>query len=307
VAQKLTLRQPKAAIATLRYSTTVFALETAAETQAQDTHRTSSACSQCAHDTAARSFTFSQASRTPHALINLFVPRSPPPSHDAQARTGSHDATSPTQRNGTSPKKRESTRRTAHRTLKRSIQHTSPAHPEVDPHSTNHCTLRKHHCAHATGTQLRAPHASPTENQTQSHTRPPHHTHDSRVRLPSVDGMLPESWLLCKPKFLQATHRPQKITPSHTRGLRATLTQELPGCPASMGCYRRVGCRSATTACRTPRHGDDRASHSATTAMPCACKQALGTQKQRHSDCKQRANAARDAHAEQTTLSRVVE
>jgi hypothetical protein len=37
------------------------------------------------------------------------------------------------------------------------------------------------------------------------------------------------------------TRRPQKITPSHTRGLRATLTAELSGRPASTGCRLRVG------------------------------------------------------------------
>jgi hypothetical protein len=47
------------------------------------------------------------------------------------------------------------------------------------------------------------------------------------------------------------THRTQKITPSHTRRLHATLTPELPGCPASTGCCRRVGCSSSPSTCRT--------------------------------------------------------
>ncbi len=51
-----------------------------------------------------------------------------------------------------------------------------------------------------------------------------------------------------------ATHRQQKITPSHTRGRRHTLTTELSGCPASTGCCRTVGCQSSTTACRTHEH-----------------------------------------------------
>jgi hypothetical protein len=66
------------------------------------------------------------------------------------------------------------------------------------------CTpLRASHTQH--GTQLRPPHTPPTENHTQSHTPPPRHTHSSRVRLPSVDGMLPDSWLLSKIKCLQDT------------------------------------------------------------------------------------------------------
>ncbi len=47
------------------------------------------------------------------------------------------------------------------------------------------------------------------------------------------------------------THRQQKITPSHKRGLRATLTIVESGCPASTGCCRTVGCCTSTTACRT--------------------------------------------------------
>ncbi len=47
------------------------------------------------------------------------------------------------------------------------------------------------------------------------------------------------------------THRPPNTTPYHTRGLRATLTPELSGCPASTGCCRTVGCCTSTTPCRT--------------------------------------------------------
>jgi hypothetical protein len=89
-------------------------------------------------------------------------------------------------------------------------RHTSPARPHDVPHSRNHCAvitactpLRARHAQH--GTQLRPPHTPPTENRTQSHTRPPRHTHCRAVRLLSVDGMLPESWLPCKPKYLQDT------------------------------------------------------------------------------------------------------
>jgi hypothetical protein len=53
------------------------------------------------------------------------------------------------------------------------------------------------------------------------------------------------------PRSAHPTHRPQKIPTSHIRGLRATLTAEPSGCPASTGCCRRVGCCSSTTPCRT--------------------------------------------------------
>jgi hypothetical protein len=46
------------------------------------------------------------------------------------------------------------------------------------------------------------------------------------------------------------TRRPQKITPSHTRSLRAILTIVESGCPASTGCCRTVGCCTTATACR---------------------------------------------------------
>jgi hypothetical protein len=66
------------------------------------------------------------------------------------------------------------------------------------------CTpLRARHTQH--GTQLRPPHTPPTENHTQSHTRPPRHTHPRDARLLSVEGMLPESWLLFKCNPLQDT------------------------------------------------------------------------------------------------------
>jgi hypothetical protein len=45
----------------------------------------------------------------------------------------------------------------------------------------------------------------PPENRTQSHTPPRRHTHCRAVRLPSVNGMLSDSWLLNKPKYLQDT------------------------------------------------------------------------------------------------------
>jgi hypothetical protein len=94
-------------------------------------------------------------------------------------------------------------------------QHTNTQVPHA--RATSHTAATTPHCANITartpphvrhtrhGTQLRPPHTPPTENHTQSHTRPPRHTHRRAVRLPSVDGMLPESWLMCKLKDLQDT------------------------------------------------------------------------------------------------------
>jgi hypothetical protein len=101
---------------------------------------------------------------------------------------------------------------TAHRTLTHSKQKQAPharGTSRTAP-TTAHCAIitartppHARHTQH--GTQLRAPHTPPTENHTQSHTRPPHNTHTRAVRLPSVDGMLPESWLLYKINCLQDT------------------------------------------------------------------------------------------------------
>jgi hypothetical protein len=102
------------------------------------------------------------------------------------------------------------TQRTSHT----HIQHTTQA-----PHArtTSRTATTTAHCASITAhtpprarhtqhsTQLRPPHKPPTENHTQSHTRPPRHTHCRAVRLPSVDGMLPDSWLLYKFNVLQDT------------------------------------------------------------------------------------------------------
>jgi hypothetical protein len=96
--------------------------------------------------------------------------------------------------------------------------HTQHSNMNVLPASTTSRTAATTaHCAIITtrtlprarytqnDTQLRPPHTPSTENHTQSHTRPPRHTHDSRVRLPSHDGILPESWLLYSCNTLQDT------------------------------------------------------------------------------------------------------
>jgi hypothetical protein len=90
--------------------------------------------------------------------------------------------------------------------------------------------VRQHHCAqppHAPHTphttELSAPHSAPTEEHTQIHTgRLPRHTHPTAVRLPSVDGMLPESWLLLKYNSLQDT---QIAIASHHGNRRCYRTQ----------------------------------------------------------------------------------
>jgi hypothetical protein len=93
-----------------------------------------------------------------------------------------------------------------------------------------------------TGSQLaRTPSSlSPLSKSTTTHAnnRTQHDKHLAAARRTTI-------------QLLPATSRPNKPdTPRHTRLARATLTSELPGCPASTGCCRRVG-RSSTSACRT--------------------------------------------------------
>jgi hypothetical protein len=163
--------------------------------------------------------TFPQAQRASRAHADQ---RRAPRYHrttQSRARTDTHDATSPTHHNNTSASRRVSPTtahtnkpRTAHRTH---TQHTNTQAPHarttsrtavttaLRPNITARTPPHTRHTQH--GTQLRAPHTPPTENHTQSHTRPPRHTHRSPVRLPSVDGMLPESVLLYKSNDLQDT------------------------------------------------------------------------------------------------------
>jgi hypothetical protein len=90
-------------------------------------------------------------------------------------------------------------------------RYTSRARPHDVPHTTNHCALRSDHRMH---TAARTP-------RTARHTAPttPH-----------------------------AAHR--KSHPV-THAASATLTSELPGCPASTGCCRRVGCSTTPSSCMT--------------------------------------------------------
>jgi hypothetical protein len=138
------------------------------------------------------------------------APRSPLPSHHTITRALTHTmrqappTTEPRQRHGACHPKTAHTNkpRTAHRTLTHSIQTHKPRTPTRRP---------------AQPQPLRSA-------QTSLHThRRTHATHST-----AHSSALP-------------THRPQKITPSHTRGLRATLTLVQSGCSASTGCCRRVG------------------------------------------------------------------
>ncbi len=118
-------------------------------------------------------------------------------------------------------------------------RHTSPACPNDVPHGHNHCALRNHHRMHtaartprtARHIALTTPHAA-TENHTQLHTPPPRHTHCRAVGLPSIDGMLPESWLTLKSNSLQNT---RSAIASHHGTRRRTRPQ-----PAAHNASRRI-------------------------------------------------------------------
>ncbi len=138
---------------------------------------------------------------------------------DNHARTDTHDATSPIHHNTTSASRRVSPKtahaykpRNAHRTLACRIQTHKPRTPARRP---------------AQPQPLRSAHTS-----LHAHRRT-HATHSTAH------------------SSALATHRPQKITPSHTRRLCATLTTVQSGCPASTECCRRVDCCSTPTPCRT--------------------------------------------------------
>ena len=179
---------------------------------AQDAHRTSRA--KRSHD--------SSHFRRPNAHLTPMPTSATLPdtiTRRTRAHRHTHDATSPTQHNGTAASRRVSPKtthahnpRNAHRTLTCSIQTQKPRTParrpaQHQPLRTAQLSLRAHRRAHATHSSAR-----------------------------SSD---------------HPTRRPQKIAPSHTRGLRATLTEELSGCPASTGCCRRVCCCTSSTPCRT--------------------------------------------------------
>ncbi len=119
-----------------------------------------------------------------------------------------------------------------------------------------HTAARTPHTARYT--TPRSPHAAHRKKNTQSHTRPPRHTHDSLVRLPSVDGMLPESWLFCKANNLHNTRtaiashdgtrrrpespasRPRRISVQRTASIKSSRMKA----SQHTACYR-----SRTTPC----------------------------------------------------------
>jgi hypothetical protein len=161
-----------------------------------------------------RCFPFSQAQRAPPSTCRL-APRSPLPSHHKHARHTRCEKPHPAQQHisvmARITQHSAYKPRTPHRKLARSIQTHKPRTPARRP--AQHQPLR--------GVQS-SPHA---------HCR----THVTHSTAHSSD---------------HPRHRPQKITPSHTRGLRATLTSELSGCPASTASCRRVGCCSSPSTCR---------------------------------------------------------
>ncbi len=86
----------------------------------------------------------------------------------------------------------------------------SHARPHDAQYSHNHSAVRQHHCTQPPLAPAHTPrtaelHTAPTEEHTQTHTRLPRLTHRRAVRLPSVDGMLPESLLMCNCNCLPET------------------------------------------------------------------------------------------------------
>jgi hypothetical protein len=159
-----------------------------------------------------RFFTVSQAQRAPHRTCRP-APRFPLPSHHRHTRADTrcdkphtaHAMARVTQLSA----RLQATHASNPRTATQSIQTHKPRTParrpaQLQPLRTAHTSLHPHRRMQ-NGTQLRPPDTPPTENHTQSHTRPPRHTHCRATRLPSVDGMLPESWLNCKYNPLQDT------------------------------------------------------------------------------------------------------
>jgi hypothetical protein len=118
-------------------------------------------------------------------------------------------------------------------------KHCTPTHiPHTSAASKHMCRTSRTaattvHCANITARDraARTPHTAATTAQcTHTAARTPHTQHGTPLRPP---------------------HTPPTETPSHTNGLRATLTAELSGCPASTGCCRRVGCCTSLSTCRT--------------------------------------------------------
>jgi hypothetical protein len=88
------------------------------------------------------------------------------------------------------------------KTSRTPTQHTqAPAQPQQlrTMQTSLHITTAR------TPRTIRATHNAPTEKHTQQHVPLSCHTHVRDRRLPSVDSMLPDSWLLPKTNSLQDT------------------------------------------------------------------------------------------------------
>jgi hypothetical protein len=170
-----------------------------ATTQIRNRNTTAQRPTQCAQDSAGdtrprralyiarvtqpRFFTVSQAQRAPRAYADQ--PRAPRHHHTTHAR-----AICPQAYNTQAP---------ARPVQLRQLRTAPTAHCAIIVRTQPHAYRTQ---PHARRTQHGTP---PTENHTQSHTRPPRHTYVRAFRLPSVDGMLPESWLLLNHNVLQDT------------------------------------------------------------------------------------------------------
>ncbi len=141
--------------------------------------------------------------RVMHLSTSAALPTTIPPRTRARTHTTrlAPHTTTAQQRHGTChPKQRTPTSHAPHIRVAHShaaYKHTSPARPPQRP------------------TRPRQLRTAQTSLHAHRHTHGTHSTAHSSAH---------------------PTHRPQKITPSHT-----TLTSELSGCPASTGCCRRVG------------------------------------------------------------------
>jgi hypothetical protein len=178
----------------------------------QEAHSTS----RRAYMTESRFFTFSKAQCTPHTHADQH--RAPRYDHTTHTRAQTHDVTSPTHHNGTSeqgachPKHRTPTSHAPHiahaHTAHKRKPHTParrPAQPQpLRTAQTSLHALRRTHATHGTAHSSDHPTHRPQKN-TPSHTWPLRHTHERRVRFPSVDGMLPERWLPFNNNCLQDT------------------------------------------------------------------------------------------------------
>jgi hypothetical protein len=163
-----------------------------------------------------RFIAFSQSQRAPHAYANYR--RVPRHHHTTHARTQTR-----TIRQAPPPQRHVSVMA---RVTQNNIRKQAT-------HGTSHTQTQ--HTTHKPRTPARRP-AQPQPLRTaQSSLHPHRRAHATHSSAHSSD---------------HPTCRPQKITPSHTRGLRTTLTK-VEGCSASTGCCRRVGCCTSTRSCRT--------------------------------------------------------